>query len=1051
MKNIKKLVLGFSLLAGVSLCLPLSACAETSESPKNEEGQYVPPPSFEGERTVKYEHPDHIKRASEDTFKSATKVTLHYHNDDNACLNRRFYTWVTGVDGVERKPDEATATDMSITLDFNEIPEYKDMPSIFFIIKVVGTWSGQSEDTELSYTDYPPKEDGSLEIWTINGEGSKIEMYLTEAETKFPKIATAKFIDWKTIQCVCSEDEPPASWTLYAYDKNHLQMSPDSQAENKKYCIFKESSGAERNKTFNITFNYTARINIQYVIESVFASNPDRIQKVTVSYENLFSQDTNSKWFEDYYTYEGDDLGLTYKNNAATFKVWSPISARVTLNIYSTGSPKAFGGTDRSYSYEMNYTNKGVWQVTVTSDEEDLIGKYYTFSLTNSLGTVETVDPYVKAVGINGIRGFIYDKSAPSANPEGWSLVPSIWNNNGKYDIKTPQDLSIYEVHIRDLTMDETWVSKKGNIRGTYAAFSESGTEYTLGTKTVTTGFSHLEELGVNALQLNPVYDHDDDERPDKMKFNWGYNPLNYNCIEGGYSSDPYDPLNRIVEFKNMVKAYSENANNTRIIMDVVYNHVSSASASCFNKTMPKYYFRYDENWNYENASGCNNEVATDKKMMSKYIVDSLYWWATEYKIKGFRFDLMGIIDWQTMKAAKEKLYSFDPDIYLYGEGWTGNFGRDGEYHGSTKNGNDGTRTDVAYSKLYESSTSPGKVGAFNDEGRNALKGSNDGGFGSGNKYPSTGFMSTPYGTGDNPGKVANMMMGKRDAGANPTQTVNYASCHDNYTLYDQLRYNLGDENQRDSKYHKIPNANSEPNVWDVINASVSCHAAVMMSNGPALMLGGEELYRTKVIPASEVVTLNKGKTIEYLQSAAAQSDDTLVLRPYPWFKSYDEAAWDNPDGDTPKPTDILCTDEVIMYNGDIITHNSYKSSDTVNAFKWDRKIEVDGKDVSAVFDIWKQIIQTRKELPRQEMGAPNMWAYQYGVYNDNNAFGIFSGVTATKGYSFFIAGRHGGDVNTGKAKSEFTEVFNMNYWGGYEGNTIKLSPYSFVCLKSGF
>ena len=1050
MKNKLKISMGLCLLGCAAMALPLGACA-----PEIKGSEVIPPgvdmtePIFESERVVSASKPDITRGSEEETYKPAKKVTLHYHNDDNGCLTRRFYTWATGVDGVERKPDEATATDMTITLDFEDYPEYANMPSIFFIIKVVGTWNGQSEDTELSYSEFPPDDDGYLEIWTINGEGSKLELYDNEEDTKFPKIATAKFTDWKTIHCVLSDNVLPSTWTLYAYDKNHLQLSDDAQTQNKQYCIFKVNDPEVKSTEFDIKLNYTARINIQYVIESTFTyKGKTKIQKVTVSYENLFANDTNAIRFNQFYCYDGDDLGLTYKNGVATFKVWSPISARAVLNIYSKGEPKAFGGTDISYGYEMNYTKGGVWQVSVRADsQEDLLHKYYTFSLTNSLGTVETVDPYVKAVGINGMRGFVYDKDADEANPEGWGSVPTKWDKNGAYDISSPQDLSIYEVHIRDLTEHETWQSNKGNARGTFNAFVESGTTYTdpdSGT-TVSTGFDHLTELGVKAVQLVPVFDHDDDERPDKMKFNWGYNPLNYNCVEGGYSSNAYDPLARIVEYKNLVKAFSQNENHTRVIMDVVYNHVSSASASCFTKTMPKYYFRYDENWNYQNGSGCNNEVKSEAKMMSKFIVDSLYWWAKEYKIKGFRFDLMGLIDWRTLKAAKEKLYTLDPDIYLYGEGWQSIEG----YHGPNNEQNGPADSAHVYSCLYASSSSPSVVGGFNDEGRDATKGGNDGGYGTGNKYPGYGFIAQDAShVGDKGRKVANMMLGRRDLGWEPTQTVNYVSCHDNYTLYDQLRYTLGDANNRTSRH--IPNPGSEPSVTSVVDASIACHAAVMMSNGVAFMQGGEELYRSKVIPHDEVEELNKGKTIAYLQTEAAQSDESLVLKPYPWFRSYDEASADN-DHKGPKTTDILCTDEVIMYNGDIITHNSYKSSDKVNAFDWSRKISVDGVDVSWASAVWSQMIHERNNLTRQPLGSAQINIYGDYVGDGATGLAIWNGVNSSKGYSFFFGGDGGANIGTGSGFGDVnTVVFGV---GGYhiDESSVYIGTRSFRCFRKGY
>ena len=1050
MKYKSKFLLGACLLAGMAMCLPLSACAPEKEESEEQVNVDMTPPTFETPKVVRYDKLPVTRAGDEPEFVPASKVTLHYHNDDGACRSRRFYTWVQGVDGVERKPDASTATDMSITIDFNDVPEYKGLTGIYFIIKVAGTWTGQSEDTFLSYTEFVPDLEGHVEIWSINGEGSKIEMYKTEAETKFPKIATAKFTDWNTIHCECSSEEAPSQWALYAYDKNYLQKDVDTQAAEKKYYKFREGTG-ETKPSFDIKLNYTAKINVQYVIESYFPSEPNRLQKVTVSFENLFSNATNAVRFNKFYTYSGDDLGMTYKNGLVTFKVWSPISARCALKIYSDGRPKAYGGTDLADKkpIDMFYTAGGVWELTLNAGSEDLLGKYYTFELTNSLGVVETVDPYVKAVGLNGLRGYIYDKDASTANPDGWGSIPLKWDGTSTYDIKSPQDLSIYEVHIRDLTKGNGWSSNKENKPGTFNAFVESGTTYTQDNKTVTTGFDHLTELGVKAVQIMPVFDHDDDEREDKMKFNWGYNPLNYNCVEGGYSSDPVDPLVRIKEYKNLVKAFANNENHTRVIMDVVYNHVSSATSSCFTKTMPKYYFRYDENWNYKNGSGCSNEVASEQPMMRKFITDSICWWATEYKIKGFRFDLMGLIDYQTMKSVKEAVYKIDPDIYLYGEGWTSIDG----YGGST----DGTGSSdhyAVYNYLYNSPTSPGLVGDFNDAGRNALKGGNDGGYGTGNNYPGYGAIAQDGGyIGDKMNKVAHLMLGHYYDNENTkyyesTQCVNYASCHDNYTLYDQLKYTLGDADQR--KDGKIPTGGA-PDVYTLIDSIIACHGVIMMSNGVALMQGGEELYRTKTISEAKVVELNKGKTMAYLETAAAQTDETLVVRPYPWFKSWDEASWAN-NNQGPKPEDILASDEVVMYNGDIVSHNSYKLDDSVNAFDWSRKIEVDGKDVSGYNQIWIQMIHERNNLTRH--GAVSGTLNIYGgdsVGYGATGFAIWNGPTSDRGYSFFFGAGASANIGIGdNFNSNNTFVFGIGY-REVKGNIMDIGAHSFNVYKKGY
>ena len=1041
MKNKTRIFSKSSLLLFLAM-LPgaIAGCAKANVIVDD---SFVDPIQYEDEKIVDVKQYDRITRA-EDALKIPDVVKLHYHNDDNACQTRRFYTWVTGVDGLERKPDNSSPTDIDITLDFTStedktLNDYANMPSLFVIIKVAGTWSGQSEDTEIPYMDYQDaiKEDGSkkvLELWTIPGEGNSIEIYKTEAESKLPKIQTAKFIDFKTIECRCTIDEEgkawvPLSYKLYAFDKSYFTMTESAQKANKEYYLFKQ--GVPSGNIFTIAFNYTAKINVQYMIESIFPGFETKTAKVVVSCENLYE---NAR-FSQYYNYTGGDLGVTYthtdKDESATFKVWSPISSLVSVNIYDNGTPSALGGDDDKQSYSMNYTKGGVWQITLTASTKDeegnevhpLKGKFYTYTLTHSAGNVEAMDPYAKACGLNGLRGAIYDTK--DTNPEGWDSVPEVWNGKTGFDITTPQELSIYEVHIRDLTMDSSWVSSKKDPeeptqRGTYNAFCEKGT-HLAGHDTVTTGFDHIEELGVKAIQLLPVFDNDNDERPAKMKFNWGYNPLNYNCVDGGYSSDPTDPLVRIKEYKNLIKEYALNKNHTRVIMDVVYNHVSSASSSCFTKVMPKYYFRYDANWAYYDGSGCSNEVKTDAPMMSKYIVDSLLWWAKEYKVKGFRFDLMGLIDTWTLRDAKEKLYAYDPDIVIYGEGWTS-----GGYHGRyEKDQNDnlingGAETSLVYSQLYASSSSAGQVGGFNNGSRDGYRGGNDDGFNQ-ITYPTWGFVSKTWDVGNSSSDVEAMLKGANPwGGTNPQQTINYVSCHDNYTLWDQLRYTLAGS-YSDGK--KVPSG--APSVQNVVEASLGAHASVMLSNGIAFMQGGEELYRTK----------NYGyDKADYDELHAAG-----LVRPYPEYPNYS----DEPDVEYQNGM-------VTMYGDyDVVAHNSYKSPDYVNSFKWDRKLSVDGYDTSSYFEVWKAMVAVRNDLTFIPYEGDTALYSAWGSGDGSTTVGCWSRSKSQsgKGYGFMVANRSGGDFGWGGISVD-SLVFKIK--DGYDvyADSVHLPAFGCVCFK---
>lgn len=927
--------------------------------------------------------------AEEDEVVTADKVIIHYHNDDGGNKDRRFYIWNDLVDGLEY--DDPTictwssdGKDMSITLDFINDVRFKDFQGLggmSFIVKTKGVWIGQSADIYLDFSLFPPT-DGVVEVWTIPGEGNGIDIYKTEEETKMDKVVSSAFKDWKNISVVSTI--APTSYKVYAYTSNYFKLANELQPNAKPKYLFK--SGENPTTTpdtatgyvkWNIPLNNIIHINVQYVVEAIFPTNPNKVMSKIISFENLYDTDR----FTEFYNYNGKDLGVTINtdeqgNKTTTFKVWSPTAARMRLLIYTTGTPKLYGGHDDYFASDMTYAPGGIWTTTVNGSYD---GMYYTYFVYNTAGNFEVVDPYAKACGVNGIRGMICDFS--NTNPDSWDDVPLKWDGQAGYDIEYANELSVYEVHIRDLTQDESWTGEAKN--GTYSAFAEAGTTY----QGLKTGFDHIEELGVKAVQILPFFDHDDAEikydndtgtivESDEVniKFNWGYNPLNYNCLEGGYATDPYNGDSRVKEFKQLVYNYAHNANHTRIIMDVVYNHVSSAPASNFNKLMPKYYFRYTSDWSYYNGSGCGNEVKTEAPMMRKFIVESLVWWATEYKIKGFRFDLMGLIDVKTLQDAATALYAIDPDIVMYGEGWRG----DGDgFHGQGLPADTGN----VYSQLYATNKRVA-VGGFNDTGRNALRGGNDAGWGSTSHLPGYGYMS--QGSGDcseqTRGQVADMLWGIHTGkGGNPTQTVNYASCHDNWTLFDQLYYTLGDNGQK-------------PNLQRVVDASVAANAFVMLSNGIAFMQGGEELFRSKELTQAE--------------------------------------------------TEEVTSDTYENMYGHICSHNSYNAPARANSFKWGNKISItrDNQTVQTTNACAKyaEAIKLHTTMPKYQYSSAGFppsktsagntilgtsWA---GKDKNNNNYNGGSGFQLDE-YFIFFAGRNWAYVSFGDVPKCGDPVFSFN------------------------
>lgn len=519
------------------------------------------------------------------------------------------------------------------------------------------------------------------------------------------------------------------------------------------------------------------------------------IREAPISKVLLFNKD-----FDDLYAYDGDDLGAIINGATTTFKVWSPLSTSIKLRIYNNGTPTSVDstiGSDVYEEYEMVKGDKGVFAYTASSNLE---GKYYTYVVTNSEYTNrEVCDPYAKSCGVNGIRGMIVDFS--KTNPQGWdNVVPH------PYDRK---QLTVWETHVADITSSDTWTGTEAN-RKLFKGAYEAGTTYTENDVTVKTGFDHIKELGVNAVQFVPIYDQANDEV--NMTFNWGYNPLNYNCLEGGYSSNPHDGYARIKEFKELVKAYNEAGIN--VIMDVVYNHTSGAVGSQFDVLMPGYYYRYTNTCVLSNGSGCGNETASERAMMRKFMIDSVDFWTSEYKLGGFRFDLMGLHDLETMNQVTASAKEINENIVIYGEPW---------------NGGTSTLADGDSAKQINGNKYQG-YGQFNDQMRDALiKGGLSGAGEVGwitNKISSVGSAETI--------DIQSGIQGVTHSASvisDPDKTVNYVTCHDNYTLYDRFIATGRFTSEDDAELAKM---------------NVLANSIVMTSLGTSFMLAGEEMLRTK-------------------------------------------------------------------------------------------------------------------------------------------------------------------------------------------------------------
>jgi pullulanase len=505
---------------------------------------------------------------------------------------------------------------------------------------------------------------------------------------------------------------------------------------------------------------------------------------------------TEKETTDGYPVYHGSDLGITYTPQKTTFRIWAPSAKELVVRIYNQGHEGELLET-----HNMKSDVNGTWLLNLKGDWKN---HYYT--LQARIGEKwmnEVPDMYAKAVGVNGNRGMIVD--LPSTNPEGWE-------NNNRPPLESFADMVIWEIHVRDFSIHPSSGIKH---RGKFLAFTETGTRSPEGEKT---GIDHLKELGITHVHLLPVYDFAtvDETRLDVPQFNWGYDPKNYNAPEGSYSTNPYDGNVRIREFKKMVQALHNNG--IRVIMDVVYNHLYDAGFSPFEQLVPGYYFRMNPDGTYSNGSGCGNETASEKAMMRKFMIESVKYWATEYRIDGFRFDLMGLHDIETMNLIRAELDKIDPMIFVYGEGWTA--------------GDTPLPVEQRATKAHAAQLNG--IAVFSDDIRDGIRGpwweQDAPGFMTGRKdleesikfgvvastdhpeidFPKVNYSDEPYAPG-------------------PLQTITYVTCHDNPCLWDKIVSTCINctKNQK-------------------LDIQKFANAIVLTSQGVPLLHAGEEIVRTK-------------------------------------------------------------------------------------------------------------------------------------------------------------------------------------------------------------
>jgi len=508
----------------------------------------------------------------------------------------------------------------------------------------------------------------------------------------------------------------------------------------------------------------------------------------------IFSK--SQRIYDSYPVYKENDLGLTYTSKSSLFRIWAPTAEKAQIIFYNAGD----GGESTGF-LDMNKDLNGIWSTKVIGD---IKGKFYVFKVRiNGKWLNEVPDPYAKAVGVNGKRAMVVNLK--TTDPVGWQ-------NDKSPVFKSKTDAILYELQVRDASISSNSGIKN---KGKYLGLTETGTKNLEG---LSTGLDHIKELGVTHVHLLPCFDFYsiDESKPGKAQYNWGYDPLNYNVPDGSFSTNPYDGVTRIKEFKQMVQSFHQNG--LRVIMDVVYNHIRLTEDSYFNQLVPGYYYRQTKDGKFSNATACGNETASERYMMRKFMLESVLYWVKEYHIDGFRFDLMGVHDIETMNLISKELHKIKPDILLYGEGWTA---------GSSPLP-DSLRAIKKYAYKLD------RIAVFSDDIRDGIKGSvfehGDKGFASGKpgmeetikfgivascKHPQIDYAKVNY--------------SKEPYAAQPWNTITYCECHDNHVLWDKLAISAKDASEEER-----------------IEMQKLALSIVLTSQGISFLHAGTEFLRTK-------------------------------------------------------------------------------------------------------------------------------------------------------------------------------------------------------------
>jgi pullulanase len=691
-------------------------------------------------------------------------LTVHYQRPGGDYTGWNLWIWKNSDNNSLDTPISQTGVQFTGADDFGKvvtikIDGMKSFKDIGIIVRL-NDWAAKDINDDRFITEFDAA--GNAEVWLVQNE----KTIFTKKPVIEMKISNASFESLTEVRVELNKRFKPMAGSSNGFVISGGLSVISATTENPNL-----PEDNELILTLNSSISLTERYQISH---PTFGSSEIALGNLVTSSE-----------FEKKFTYTGNDLGPTFKNDSTSFRLWAPTATKVELLTFTSAT------SDLKNRYSMKQDIQGTWVYTLDGNQDGLI---YNYNVEVYGATNEAVDPYVRSATANGKRGVVINLA--STNPKNWEKTKPKFS--GK-----PTDSVIYELHVRDLSMDKS-APFPANARGKFLGLTYSNLKGNAGQPV---GVNAIKDLGVTHIQLLPIYDF---ASVDELKptFNWGYDPLNYNVPEGSYSSDPNNPKARITELKQAIQSLHDQG--IRVIMDVVYNHVYDASSFSQTKIVPGYWFRTDGDGKLTSASGCGNDSASERSMVRKFIVDSVKYWASEYNLGGFRFDLMGLHDIETMRQVRSELDKIDPSIIIIGEGW-----------------NMGTHPSEIRSNQRNIRELPG-ISVFNDQIRDGIKGSvfnsSDRGFATGISAKRSNVMAGIVGNIDYSSSITPAF-----TTLSPSQSVNYVEAHDNNTLQDKLRLSLDTKSESViSAYHRL--ASSIP----------------LLSQGIPFIHAGQEFQRSK-------------------------------------------------------------------------------------------------------------------------------------------------------------------------------------------------------------